>query len=165
MRAAVAAFLCLLLQQGVEAFSPACRHWRRAVVLAPGAAAARTSAAGDDAVKLVTGSELLFVVPLQQLKGEHFLTLRKLIETSLSLDVKDKVYLRDALTSVLDSSPFVQIVPDLLPGSSFVIFALGAHDKHTGFKESFLRWCRELGTDKVDGILIAQRDKYFRLTL
>ena len=57
MRAAVAAFLCLLLQQGVEAFSPACRHWRRAVVLAPGAAAARTSAAGTESTSSDDGKK------------------------------------------------------------------------------------------------------------
>ena len=47
MRAAVAAFLCLLLQQGVEAFSPACRHWRRAVVLAPCARTKRSTSLRD----------------------------------------------------------------------------------------------------------------------
>ena len=57
MRAAVAAFLCLLLQLGVEAFSPAHRHWRRAVVLAPGSAAARTSAAGTESTSSDDGKK------------------------------------------------------------------------------------------------------------
>ena len=117
----------------------------------------------SDASRLVAESETIFIVPLVKLKGEHFMQLRDdLTKSKSSVKVSkfcDLVMPRRDLISALDGSPFVQAVPDVLDGSSLVIFS-----REGAFYSELIKWYNSVQVDSnVEGVLILYKEKMLKL--
>lgn len=102
--------------------------------------------------KLVAKAEIIFIVPIVNLIGSDSLSLNEAFDT--------KTVNKEKLVEAIDGTPFVQILPDLSDGQSFLVTARG--DSVTSMYERFVQWYKKLDK-RVANILIAYKDRYIIL--
>lgn len=114
---------------------------------------------GDDPSKAyVKQSDVMIVVPLLKLKLEILPSL----QGKLPGNAKSAVLSKRSLIEALDSSPYVQAVPDLSDSTHLAIFAKGEQDSAAA-KEAVFKWWKQLGDDRPSNILLCFKTHYLNL--
>lgn len=112
----------------------------------------------DPSKAYVKQSDVMIVVPLLKLKLEILPSL----QGNLPGNAKSAVLSKRSLIEALDSSPYVQAVPDLSDSTHLAIFAKGEQDSAAA-KEAVFKWWKQLGDDRPSNILLCFKTHYLNL--
>lgn len=150
--------LLSLFSCGFLVRSPAPAHSSRGAFKRSWRLAGALKSEVDQSRAYVKQCDVMIVVPLLKLKLEILPSLQK----KLPSNAKSSVLSKKALIEALDSSPYVQAVPDLSDSTHLAIFSKGEVDSLAS-KDAVFKWWKQLGDERPSNILICFKTHYLNL--